>query len=712
MKTLSAGLSEQSPVLIYDKTKPYLAGRVYSKTISGLPVYGPSMTGFINTQLDTGAAPQASYTSPNGRQFQVFTITAGIAIIALYNIDLTGQTAPVYVGRIFARVPNAAATAHTLKGFHVWDGANAGVVTGWQIYLGTTGSVLINGGMFIVNKVALADFSPLSPPTIEMAITSDAKAVYMVQDTATQGAANTLTAMQGLALDRATRRVYFHNNVLATTQFAVVDPSVAQNVSVQTASASNVNAAATTFNFTGHGYAANDPVVLIGTVPTGFTASTQAAAQTVYFVRNPTANTFELSLTSGGASILGTSVVSGTQATRAFGQSTSAWLGIRTGTVTGFAGVFLLTNCEDIITPSQSLDPSIPSAVNGQTCLFVSTTSNVYMIKVSEITNGATTFPTMVTVNVQGSGTEYTGITAVYAIYSETTGRIIIVSNVSQFYVKRWINSVIQQEFGGLDTTNLENSANIPYTFAGVTASQLEAKNGFLFFTLSTINQRGVLYMDFRSDNSFNYSFITSQVRDTSDVAFAKTIQTVEALFDLTSTMQFSYKTAATSSDAIFNDPTTGWTSIEQASDLTSVSLNNFTQFRIGFDIAVGNINTPSQLNELFLSYIGKTEMSEYWGLDVDNTTQGNTSPNYIAFVQKKVYPTMPTEMFVRGYDSNGNQTVGTLGTVTNSGVVSNSTNGGTSWSAGVGPNAVGTRMRFLIASPPASLAYCAVRES
>jgi len=701
MKTLSAGLSDQAPVLVYDKTKPYLAGRTYSKTLSGTPVYGPPMTGFINTQLDTGAAPQALYTSPNGRQFQVLTITSGIAIIALYNIDITGQTAPAYVGRIFVRVPNNAATTHTLKGFHVWDGANSGVVTGWQIYIGTTGSVLINGGMFIANKIALADFSPLSPPTIEMAVTSDAKAVYMVQDTATQGVANTLTAMQGMALDRTTRRVYFHNNVLATTQFAVVDPSVTQNVNVQTASSANVNAGVTTFNFTGHGYANNDPVVLIGTVPTGFTASTQVAVQTVYYVRNSTANTFELSLTSGGASILGTSVVSGTQAARAFGQSTSSWLGIRTGTVTGFTGIFLLTNCEDIVTPSQALDPSIPAAVDGQTCLFLSTTTNVYLVKVSEITNGATTFPTMVTVNVLGTATDYTAITAVYAIYSETTGRVVVVSNVSQFYVKRWVSGSIQQEFGGLDTTYLENIINTPYTFAGVTASSLEARSGFLFFTLTAIGQRGILYMDFRSDNSFNYSFITSEVKDTSDIAFAKTIQTVEALFDLTSTMQFSYKTAATYADTIFDDPTTGWSSIEQASDLSAIALNNYTQFRIGFDIALGNINTPSQINELFMSYIGKGEISDYWTGSVDNTSLSASSPMYVAFRLKTAYASSVPTMYLRGYDDSGSL-VYNFNTVTDAAIFEYTTNNGTSWTAfGTPPNtALTTEVRALISSP------------
>jgi hypothetical protein len=104
--------------------------------------------------------------------------------------------------------------------------------------------------------------------------------------------------------------------------------------------------------------------------------------------------------------------------------------------------------------------------------------------------------------------------------------------------------------------------------------------------------------------------------------------------------------------------------------------------------------------------------MSDYWALDNDDTTQGTTSPSYLSFIQKKVYSTYPTALYARGYDAAGNQVLGTLDTVTNIGVVSYSTNNGVSWTAGLGPNAVGTRMRYLIASPPSGVAYCSQRES
>lgn len=711
MKVLAAGL-QTSIVSSYDKTKTTVFGRAFSKTISSVPVIGPPLTGFINTQADTALAPSASRTTPNGRQFQLLTIVSGIATIALYNIDQTGVAAPAYVGRILIRVPNTAATTHTMRGFEVYDGTSSATVTGWQIYLGTTGSVVINGGLFVANDIAYADFSPLSPPTIEMAIASSSKAVYMLQDPGTIGVANTLTAMQGIALDRATRRIYFHNNVLATTQWAVFDPSVALTITTQTTTAAT-SSGSPTFTLTGHGYAANDPVVITSNPPTGFTASTAVAAQTVYFVRNPAANTFELSATSGGASINATSITSSTVFERAFGTTTAPWLSIRTGTITGIVGVILLTNCEQIVTPSTTLDPNIPAAVDGQNCLFFATSTNFYLVKTSEITNGATTFPTMVTVNNQGNATDYTGISTSQALYSELTGRIIFVSNVSQFYSKQWLSASIYQAFGGLSTVYLENSSNSPYAFSGVAIINLDIRLGWLYLAMSTVGQRGVLYMDFRSDSSNNYSYVTTPVLNTSDVFQGKTIQTIEKLFDLTSSMVFSYKTAATFADATFNSSTTGWTVVETATDLSAILFNNYTQFRIDYMISSGTTNTPAQINELFLSYTGKNELSDYWEGSVDNTSVNGASPAYTAFRLLTAYATSVPTLYFRAYDDSGNLVI-SANTSANPTLFEYSANNGTSWlPLGTIPNtALTTEVRYKWATPPGVRVTSSIREA
>ena len=69
--------------------------------------------------------------------------------------------------------------------------------------------------------------------------------------------------------------------------------------------------------WTGHSFVANDVVYLTttGALPTGLTAATK------YYVRNPAANTFELSATSGGVSIN----TSGTQSGVHTGRGVGAW---------------------------------------------------------------------------------------------------------------------------------------------------------------------------------------------------------------------------------------------------------------------------------------------------------------------------------------------------------------------------------------------------
>jgi len=710
-ETIPAGFASQAPVTIYDKTKPYLAGRVFQKTIDGTLVLGPPLTGYLNTIGDVGILPQASHTTPNGRHFVLTSITAGIATVGLYQFDFTGQTIPSYAGKIQIRVPNAAATTHTVKGFRVYDGANPAAVTGWQIFIGTTATIVFNGGLFIANNISQSDFVPISPPTIEMAVASNAKAVYMAQDPGSIGVNNTLTAMQGLSMDPANRRLYFNNNVLATTQFAVFDPSATPNIVLQTTTSPTVNASPT-FTLTGHGYAANDPVVITANAPTNFTASNATSAQTVYFVRNPTTNTFELSATTGGASINAGSVTASTVVTRAFGQSVSQWLNIRTGTITGITGTIVLTNSQKTVIPTQSTDPLIPASVNNQTCIFLPTSTTFHLFKVSDITNGATSFPSMVAVNNQGNGTDYTGITTSNATYSATTGRIVYTSNVSQFYVKRWINNVIDMPFGGINTTYLETPSLTPYTFAGVTVNNLEVEQGWLLLCLSTVGQRGTLYMDFRSDASNGYSFTTSPVVNTSDVQAAGLLGTIEKLFDLTAPMAFSYKTAATSSDAIFNDPTTGWSVLPIAANLSGSAFNNFSQFRIDFSIADGSVNTPAQVYDLYLSYTSKIANSANWSIVNDGTTQGAASPSDTIFRLQTAYVSSVPTLYAHDNDRDTLASVAVFNTAANPTNFNYSTDGGTTWiPLGTIPNVVGTLVRYRRTLPGGTNAFVSIKE-
>lgn len=724
MKVLPAGLSTQSPVVVYDKTKPYMAGRVFQKTVGGGLAYGPPLTGFINVFNDAAITPIASETTPNGRIFELTAITAGVATIALYTQDTALQSDPVYVGKISLLLPNAAATTHTIRFFKVYDGANSGVTSGWKITIGTSGSVLINGGAFTAFNIALSDFVPFSFPTIGMALTNNAKAVYFSQDPAFVGANNNLTAYQGAALDRATQLIAVHNGLVAATQFAILDLTQTPQVmtlhtTIQSQTTLFAGTSPSAFFSTNAATSAlqnGDPVVFTTTAPANFTVSVANVAPVVYFVRDVqtvlSVVYFNLATTSGGAAVTPTSNTSGMTLIRAYGTSTSLWASRRTGNITGFSGVFLLTNSENVCTPLTSLDPNISPTLNNQTCIFLATTTGFYLFKMSEITSGATSFPSLDSRNVTGTLSDYTAITPQFAVYSSTIGAIVFISNTSQFYVKRFVNSRIIEAFGGLNTTYFESGGN-PGVFSMVTVTNLDIQNGVLYLTGSTTGQRGTLYMDFRSDAMFGYSFLTSPVVDSSDIGSGGFLSTIERLYNITSVMNFSYKTAATSSDSVFNDPTTGWTTLNAVSDLSLVAFNNFTQFRIDFQISQGSSNTPAQLYELFLSYTGKNEISSNWEGSVDNTSANGNSPAYTAFRMIKPYASVVPPLYFRAIDDNGNL-VASANTASNPTFFKYTANNGSSWNAlGTIPNtAFTTEVRYEWASPPGVRVTCSIREA
>lgn len=718
MKVIKSNLTASTTTTYGDLTKTYLAGRTFAKTINSNTVLGPPLTNFIDVFNDTltggSVTPNGVYLSPNGRLFIAATPAAGSMTVLLYDFDLTGVSAPVYIGRIILAVPNSAATTHTIRQFEVYDGPNAGTVTGWKIVFSTVGTVLINGGMFMANNIAKADFVQTSPPTIGMAISSSAKAVYMAQDPANIGVNNNITAIQGGGLDRATLANYVNNNVLATTQLIKIDWNATLTYVTQTTTSATANGSPT-FTLTAHGYNNNDPVVIISNPPTNFTAST-STAQTVYFIRNATANTFELSATSGGASINAGSVTSSTVVGRAFGTITTPWLSIRTGTLTGLAGTILLTQSHSLVTPSTSTDPSIPAALNGQLCYFLPTSTTFHLFKVSDILNAVTSLPSMSAVNAAGIGVDYTAITVAQASYSTTTGRIIYTSNTSAFYAKRWISNNITHAFGGLNTTWWENTSSRNTTnFSAVALTTINSSSdeGWLTFGSSTAGQRGIYYMDFKSDSSFAYSYLISPLLDTSKTQLFEYIQTIEELFDFTNSLSFHYRTAATDTDPMFSSATGGWVDLPNNELLTAFSLSNYTQFKIEFEIASLTAQTPAQVNELFVGVIGINELSDYWVGSVDNSTQNGSSPAYSAFRLKKAYAASVPTLYFRAYDDNGNL-VASANTSSNPTLFKYSTNNGTSWSSlGTIPNTINTtEIRYEWPTPPGVRVSVSIRES
>lgn len=172
-----------------------------------------------------------------------------------------------------------------------------------------------------------------------------------------------------------TRRGLSLSGALTASGANGLDNTAPQSVTISIASPGVV-----TLN--GHGFPANAPVVLStsGTLPTGLTAGT------TYYVVNPTANTFQLSATKGGAAINTSGSQSGTQSVASV-LAASSWYSrwiIDNGTT------------QALLWSSSATNPVLPSGYTAKArCGWDITdgTANRYPLPFSQIGNRITFAP-------------------------------------------------------------------------------------------------------------------------------------------------------------------------------------------------------------------------------------------------------------------------------------------------------------------------------
>lgn len=360
----------------YDQTKTTIQGRAQTKVISGDTAIGPPLNRFVDTVADTTPSSQVipllTYLSPNGRLFSIGAETSGIINISLHTHSLT-TGAIAFVGTIRMAVADLAATTHTLRGFKVIDTGT----TGWRFFIATSASVLINGGLYCVNNVNLSDFLAVGPGTLFPSATgSNQKATYFLQDPSNIGVGQLNTIAAGVVLDIANNQVYVHNGVAATHQYYVY--STVATLNCPLATSLSIDAGTDRVTHTAHGFVDNTPVYL-----TNLSGGAGLTNNTVYFIRNSTVNDYQLSLTTGGAAINITT--NGTvDICRAFGTTGDAFVH-KTGNLPALTGTLIASDSEDYALPGHTANSGVP-------CIFLCTTSNLYLGKISELTSGAVTW--------------------------------------------------------------------------------------------------------------------------------------------------------------------------------------------------------------------------------------------------------------------------------------------------------------------------------
>lgn len=669
----------------YDQNKTTIQGRVASKVINTQTVLGPPLSKFIDVFIDTGLIPASVYCTENGRLFITTVPVNGTSYdsmpILLYDFNLT-TGAYAYVGRIDIQLPNLAATVHTLRALKVIDTGT----TGWKIFIATTATVTINGGLFLVNNIDKTDFIPVSFPVIPMALASNAKAVYLLQDPANIGVGQLNIASVGAVLDVPNNRIYVHNGVAATHQYYVYDTAIAP-----TWSANSVTGVASTdiINDTGHTFVNNTPVVF-----SSLTGGAGLAINTPYFVVNAVAGvSYQLSLTSGGAAINFTTDISAATLGRAWGTTGSNWIH-KTGNLPALVGTLLATDSEDRAVPVNS--PINGGVLNGNACAFLATTSNLYLGLLSELTSGATTWPSLSTSNILGSVNEITAPSALYAAWSDVLDVSTYVTNTSKFISKQLVNNVIRHNTGELNNQYYEtfNPDTVSLGFASVVG--LDHANGWLFAaggSQAPAGQRGIIFCDYRSDSFYDHSYIVTKVLNNPN-GMLRFLTSYEQLWQNTGNIKVQYRTSG------FGSISGGWTNLLSFSDLSSsVITSNQIQFKIQFTMQSEGSSSPAQINELLIGLEANNSISDNWEFSDD--WSDNTSPSRCAFRLKTAYGTSVPQLFFRAYDLSDSLLVN-HNTTANAANFEYSTNNGVSWSPlGTIPNTVGTLVRYTFTSPP-----------
>lgn len=673
MKYVEADLNEVV-VGTYDQTKTTIQGHVTQKTIDGDLVLGPPLNRFIDVQSDAGVtmAVNSFYMTSNGRIFALGGELGAATPLVLYTMNYT-TGAYSYVGRVNIALPDTAATTTTYRSIKVIDTGT----TGWKVFITTTGSVVINGGTMLVNNLALADFVPTGFPSIPFATGNDQKAVYFLQETGQLGSAHLMTAAAGSVIDVTNNKLYVHNGISATHQYYVYNTNTAPTYttySVTGDQASNV------VNHTAHPFVNGDQVTF-----TSLTGGAGLTLGTVYFVGGATVDTYFLSATTGGAAINYTTDISSATIGRAFGQTNSNW-SHKTGNLPALTGTLLLTDSEDFATPQHG-------PLSGFDCAFFATTSQLYLGKISELTAGVTSWPSLQSANLLGSANQITIPAPTYAAWSNGLDRAFYSTGLV-FVMKQFSNNTIDVIFGGTNNKYFEavSGNNVVELQPAAAISAMDLEQGWLGISNSTAGQRGIMIADLRSDCLFDYSFVVTKVLDTPSAIY-KFITSTDKLFDYTGSLKIYYRTSG------FSSISGGWSEIDFADDLSGFATGNQVQFKITYATLGLDTSIPAQLQEMFLGFESLTDNSPNWELSVDDSDNGN--PSRTAFRLKTAYASSVPALRYLAYDLSDSQVVD-HNTSANAARFEYSTNGGVTWSPlGTIPNTVGTLVRYTFSTPP-----------
>ena len=494
----------------------------------------------------------------------------------------------------------------------------------------------------------------------------------------------------GAIIDVAGNRLYTHVGTAANPQYFIRDTSIAPTYSTQTA---NITIGTPgKIQIVGHGLTENEPVqFLAGSLPAAFTLNT------TYFVRNLTANDFELAATQGGASITTVTAATGVTVGKAFGYTDSQWLH-KTSILPAISGTLLSTTDVDAIaTPVNA--PLNGAVLNGQKCAFFATSSNLYLGRLDELTSEATTWASLTTSNMLGGLNQIVAPVVVSASWSDALDHAIVLlgqaaTNAFRFMLKKVENNKLTAIFGDTCVSYYETTTRDAYELkVAIPYLNFSNNSGWLFAMSSGVGQRGVFASDVRSDTLFDHSYIVSKVVTLPQNAILKSVDVKRELITTGGEIDVEYRLSG------FGSISGGWVALDADQELNLVAGTQI-QFKLDFKTHSADRTSHVQVSDLFIGYDALEELSDNWEYSYDDSSTG--SPTRIGFRLKQAYAAaIPSTLRFQASDLSGtilvNQTI-----TSNPSNFEYSSDGGTTWLAlGTIPNVIGTLVRYNFTSPP-----------
>lgn len=441
-----------------------------------------------------------------------------------------------------------------------------------------------------------------------------------------------------------------------------------------------------------------------GTFPSGISADTD------YWVVAQSGSTVQVSATPNGTAIspgsftgtltIGLTATGNFYAYNALGQ-TAELFDYSTNAISGFTGA-TIANAADFATPNHTTNSGFP-------CVYFCSSTSHFLGRISELTSGASTWPSLlVQNNLPNTANNTVAPVTLFANWSQYLDRVVstttVASGPSRFIIKRVVNTEADFVFGVANNRALEAGvAASPLDgqeVGGVATSNPEVRNGWLILPLTSINQRGALVADLKADAFFDAidtastpsdGFITRVINVPAGSFIAAHVQ--RQLPGETCRPKIQYRTSG------FATPTGGWTDLPTDNDMSSVPSATQIQFKCLFPLFESSHARGAQVSEIRVIVQPDNENVDNW--EISDEWSDNNTPSRVAFRLKEAYPTVVPQLFFRARDLS-NVLLVNHNTTANASNFQYSTDNGTTWlPLGTIPNTVGTLVRYTFTSPP-----------